>query len=229
MAGGLEGTAQQVQVREKERDGQPPAAGQAASDPYSDRGAGAQILKAAVELFAEHGYEGVSMRELAARAGCSAANVYHHHRSKYDLFVTVVEASMMLHLAGLRAALATSDDPVEQLRAVLNHHLRLHMEHPEFRLLQFDFHPLKGEERRRFIEERDEYEHRLRAIVARGREMGVLDVEDPKLALMVTLTGCTYLHGWYRPDGELSSVEIARRVTDFVMAGFGVHRSSGAA
>jgi AcrR family transcriptional regulator len=200
----------------------------AAPDPYRDRdrGANAQIMKAAVELFAEHGYDGVSMRELAARAGCSPANVYHHHRSKYDLFVTIVEASMMLHLAGLRAALAAHDDPVEQLRSVLDHHLRLHMEHPEFRLLKSDFHPLRGEERRRFIEERDEYEHGVRAIVARGKELGLLEVEDTKLAVMVTLVGCTYIHSWYRSDGPLSSAEIARRITGFFLAGFGV-RAAG--
>jgi AcrR family transcriptional regulator len=185
-------------------------------------GANAAILKAAAELFAEEGFEGASMRELATRAGCSPANVYHHHRNKYDLFVTIIEASMMLHLAGLRAALAAHEDPVEQLRETITNHLRLHMERPEFRLLRSDFHPLRGEERRRFIEERDEYERGVRAIVIRAKKMGLVDVEDPKLTVMVTLDGCTQVHNWYRPDGQLSSVEIARRLTDFFLAGFGV-------
>ena len=184
-------------------------------------GANAAILKAAAELFAEEGFEGASMRELATRAGCSPANVYHHHRNKYDLFVTIIEASMMLHLAGLRAALAAHEDPVEQLRATISNHLRLHMERPEFRLLRSDFHPLRGEERRRFIEERDEYERGVRAIVIRAKKMGLVDVEDPKLTVMVTLDGCTQVHNWYRADGQLSSLEIARRLTDFFLAGFG--------
>jgi AcrR family transcriptional regulator len=197
------------------------------SEPSPDhgrRGAGANaaILKAAVELFTEQGYDGASIRELAARAGCSPATVYHHHRNKYELLVTIVEASMMLHLAALRAALTAHQDPVEQLRTVIRDHLRLHMEYPEFRLLRSDFHPLKGEERRRFIEERDEYERGVRAIVVRAKEMGLVAVEDPKLAVMVTLAGCTQVHNWYRPGGQLSSVEIARRITDFLLAGFGV-------
>jgi AcrR family transcriptional regulator len=187
--------------------------------------ANAAILKAAVELFAEQGFDGVSMRELAARAGCSPANVYHHHRNKYELFVTIIEASMMLHLAGLRAALTAHQDPVEQLRSVITDHLRLHMERPEFRLLGSDFHPLRGEERQRYIEERDGYERGVRAIVIRAKEMGLVDVEDPKLAVMVTLAGCTQVHNWYRPDGQLSSLEIARRVTDFLLAGFGVRKT----
>jgi AcrR family transcriptional regulator len=185
-------------------------------------GANAAILKAAAALFAEEGFDGASMRELATRAGCSPANVYHHHRNKYDLFVTLIEAAMMLHLAGLRAAVAAHQDPVEQLRATITNHLRLHMERPEFGLLRSDFHPLRGEERRRFIEERDEYEHGVRAIVIRAKKMGLADVEDPKVTVMVMLDGCTQVHNWYRPDGQLSSVEIARRLTDFFLAGFGV-------
>jgi len=182
----------------------------------------AAIFRAAVELFAEEGYEGASMRELAARAGCSPANVYHHHRNKYELFVTIIESSIMLHKASLRAALAAHESPLDQLRAVLMDHLRMHLERVEFSILRSDFHPLKGEERRRFIEERDEYERGVRAIVIRAKEMGLVDVEDPKLAVMMTLDGCNRVHRWYRPDGPLSSAEIARRITDFYLAGFGV-------
>jgi AcrR family transcriptional regulator len=189
--------------------------------------ANAAMLKAAVELFIEEGYDRASIRELAARAGCSPATVYHHHRNKYELLVTLVESSMMLHLAALRAALARHQDPVEQLRAVITDHLRMHMEHPEFRLLRSDFHPMKGDERRRFIEERDEYERGVREIVVRGKEMGLMDVEDPKLAVMVTLAGCTQVHNWYRPGGQLSSAEIAGRIATFLLAGFvGARRAS---
>src|SRR5579884_701798 len=129
------------------------------------------------------------MRQLAARAGCSPANLYHHFTSKYELFVSIIEEAMGLHLAGLEAARRRHRDPVAQLRFVLENHLRLHMERPEVRLLRQDFHPLRGKELERFIAERDR---------------------------------------WYRPEGELSSQEIARRITDFLLDGFrGCGRDSG--
>jgi len=184
-------------------------------------GGAAGILGAAVELFAEQGYENVSMRELAARAGCSPANLYHHYRSKYDIFVQLMRRAMDLHLAGLREALAGHDDPVAQLRHVLTHHLLLHMERPEVRLLRSDFHPLRGEERLRFIARRDEYERGVRSIVATAVERGLVRVEDPKLAVMTALAACTQVDRWYRPDGELAGAEVARRITAFLLAGFG--------
>ena len=185
----------------------------------------ADILGAAVALFAEHGYDNASMRELAARAGCSPANLYHHYRGKYDIFVHLIRRTMDLHLAGLREAVAAQDDPVEQLRHVLVHHLLLHMERPEVRLLGQDFHPLRGEERRAFIAGRDEYERGVRAIVARGRDQGLLAVEDPKLAVMAAIGACTQVDQWYRPDGDLPPAEVARRIADFLLAGFGAAAS----
>jgi AcrR family transcriptional regulator len=189
----------------------------------------ADILGAAVQLFGQQGYENVSMRELAALAGCSPANLYHHYRSKYDIFVQLMRRAMDLHLAGLREALAEHDDPVEQLRHVLTNHLRLHMERPEVRLLRSDLHPLRGEERARFIAQRDEYERGVRAIVVRAGELGLVQVEDPKLAVMAALAACTQVDRWYRPDGALAGAEVARRTTAFLLAGFGARTARGAA
>src|SRR5262245_38701403 len=160
------------------------------------------------------------MRELAALAGCSPANLYHHYRSKYDIFVHLMRRAMELHSAGLRQALAAHDDPVDQLRHVLTYHLLLHMERPEVRLLSRDFHPLRGADRRRFMADRDAYEHGVRAIVGRALELGLVQVEDPKLAVMTALAACTQVETWYRPDGELPAAEVARRVTDYLLAGF---------
>jgi len=49
-----------------------------------------RILLAAADLFAERGYEAVSMNDIARQAGVSKANVFHHHTSKNDLYLAVV-------------------------------------------------------------------------------------------------------------------------------------------
>src|SRR5438034_6212512 len=94
-----------------------------------------EIVNAAIELFAAKGYSRVSIRELAARAGCSTANLYHHFSSKYDIFVTLIEGAMDDHFSGLREALRRHDDPVEQLHYVLRNHLVVHMTRPDVRLV----------------------------------------------------------------------------------------------
>jgi TetR/AcrR family transcriptional regulator len=49
-----------------------------------------QILDAALEVFAAHGYEGASIHAIAQRAGVSKANVFHHFASKEQLYLAVL-------------------------------------------------------------------------------------------------------------------------------------------
>lgn len=46
----------------------------------------AQIARASAEAFSELGYHGVSMEAIASRVGISAAALYRHYASKYELF-----------------------------------------------------------------------------------------------------------------------------------------------
>lgn len=183
-----------------------------------------EILAAAIALFAAKGYSRVSIRELAGRAGCSTANLYHHFSSKYDIFVTLIEGAMDDHFAGLREALERHDDPVEQLRHVLRNHLLVHMTRPEVRLLSDDFHPITGPELERFIDERDRYERSVREIVVRGVREGVLEVADPAVAVRAAMGACNYVDRWFRRAGPLSAEQVADAIADFVLAGFGARR-----
>lgn len=53
----------------------------------------AAILSAGVRLFAEQGFDGVSMRGVAEAAGVSKANIYHHFNSKEALYLAILQSS----------------------------------------------------------------------------------------------------------------------------------------
>jgi AcrR family transcriptional regulator/DNA-binding XRE family transcriptional regulator len=181
-----------------------------------------EILDAAIALFSSRGYSRVSIRELAAQAGCSTANLYHHFASKYEIFVNLIEGAMDQHFDGLNEALKSHDDPTAQLRHVLHNHLLVHMTRPEVRLLSDDFHPMSEPELEVFIEERDRYEQGIRDIVHRGADEGKLNVTDVAIAVRTALGACNYVDRWFHPDGPLTADEVADRMTSFLMAGFGV-------
>ena len=56
-----------------------------------DSGSREAILAAARDLFAEHGYEGASMRAIAASAGVDAALVVHFFGSKANLLAAAID------------------------------------------------------------------------------------------------------------------------------------------
>jgi len=61
-------------------------------DPACD----AAILQAALDLFAEHGYAGVSIEGVAARAGVGKATVYRRYATKPELVVEAVRCGAQL-------------------------------------------------------------------------------------------------------------------------------------
>lgn len=58
-----------------------------------------RIMAAAMEEFAEAGYDGATIRGIAARAGVDSALVHHHFGTKADLFSETVEAPIRPDLA----------------------------------------------------------------------------------------------------------------------------------
>lgn len=78
-----------------------------------------RILEAAVDVFAELGYAGASIREVARRAGTAAPTIYHHFECKEGLYEEVTAAGVARHRAMLEAALVEQGEPTDRLRTVL--------------------------------------------------------------------------------------------------------------
>ena len=74
------------------------------------------ILDAAREGFVKHGYEGVSMRQIATELNCSPGTIYLYFHDKEELFQTLVEESFQRLLERLQKLPRANADPVEMIR-----------------------------------------------------------------------------------------------------------------
>ena len=83
------------------------------------------ILEAAEKLFAQQGYDGVSMRGIALEAGVSKANIYHHFESKESLYLAILKSSAA-ETAQLIEQLAGSEGRFEER---LIEFAQAHLEH----------------------------------------------------------------------------------------------------
>lgn len=68
-----------------------------------------QILDAAAELFAEHGYAGTSTRAIAERVGVRQASLYYHFAGKDEILLELLETSVRPSLAFVDTLLAHDD------------------------------------------------------------------------------------------------------------------------
>ena len=89
-----------------------------------------RILDAAGELFAEQGFGGAKVDEIARRAGVNKAMLYYHVGDKAALFAEVVTAHVGRIRTLVAATLAESDEPRSRLGAIPRAFARAVREHP---------------------------------------------------------------------------------------------------
>jgi AcrR family transcriptional regulator len=89
-----------------------------------------RILDAAAEVFAERGFGGAGVDEIARRAGVNKAMLYYYVGDKAALFGEVVSASVGRISEAVTEALAKTENPCDRLRAIPRAFVRTIRERP---------------------------------------------------------------------------------------------------
>jgi AcrR family transcriptional regulator len=88
-----------------------------------------QILAAAAELFARHGFHGVGIDEIGAAVGVSGPALYRHFRSKDAMLGEMLTSISEILLAGGQQRGDTSD-PAEVLAELVRFHVDFALDNP---------------------------------------------------------------------------------------------------
>lgn len=70
-----------------------------------------RLLDAAEQAFADHGFAGASLEQIAARAGLTRGAVYSNFADKSDLFFAVLDRKLARQVAEVGSAIREADDP----------------------------------------------------------------------------------------------------------------------
>ncbi|MBK5259478.1 MAG: TetR/AcrR family transcriptional regulator [Thermoanaerobaculia bacterium] len=91
-----------------------------------------RILIAAAETFAETGFAGARIDEIAEKAGVNKAMLYYHVGSKEDLYTAVLTETFDRGLSSIRASVESAGTPAAKLQAILNTFAHFGSENPVF-------------------------------------------------------------------------------------------------
>ncbi len=155
-----------------------------------------RILEAAEELFAEQGFDAVSINAIAERAGLSKANVFHHFKSKNDLYLAVVRqacAAFSTHIDHLGQE--EGSFPERLARYALEHLTQVLANERISRLIQRDLLEKGAQRGREFAEQVfGQNFARLVEILRTAQQKGELraDVDPTQVAIMVVGADITY-------------------------------------
>jgi TetR/AcrR family transcriptional regulator len=89
-----------------------------------------RILTTAERLFAERGFDSVSISDVAREAGVCKANVFHHFAGKPALYEAVVTGACARLAAEMQRTLTAGVDPAAQVPHFLHWYRRYLREHP---------------------------------------------------------------------------------------------------
>ena len=178
------------------------------------------IRKAGVRLIFEHGYEAMSLRQLAAEVGIQAGSLYNHISTKQDLLFDLVQEHINDLLRELDLALEGKTDPVEQLRAFVAFHVSYHMTRKrEVFIANSELRSLDAKNYDVVVALRGAYEQRLAQILTEGVSDGVFEVGDIQVATFAIIALLTGLCTWYRPGGRLTRDDIIAAHEKLVLSG----------
>ncbi|WP_164491558.1 TetR/AcrR family transcriptional regulator [Staphylospora marina] len=138
-----------------------------------------RIYRAAVEVFAECGFEQARMDQIARLAGVAKGTIYYHFESKEELFAGLMNDGMNRLMEAVRQSVESRETAVEQMRGLMEAHLRFFIRNGKLAKLVLG-EVFGGLERQRLFRAKiREYTELIEQVLRRGQRSGEFTVERP--------------------------------------------------
>ena len=179
-----------------------------------------RILRAAVKLFAEKGFDATTVQEVVAYAEVTKGALYHYFDSKDDLLYEIYHSLIGQQTAELDRIIAQGRDARETVRAIMVSLVVSTAERiDETAVFVREMHKLNSERMAAFRADRRRYQTTFRDVVAKAQAAGEFSAATPAdTAVLIALGVVNQLPTWYRPDGPKSPEQLGAEIADFVLA-----------
>jgi TetR/AcrR family transcriptional regulator, cholesterol catabolism regulator len=177
-----------------------------------------ELARQAARLFAEKGFHGTSMEDVATAMGVQKPSLYEYVSSKQDLlYETMRDGATAFH-----AALDEIDErlpAIEKLRRALRAHLRVVAEQLDVATVFVrEWRYLQGPRGEEFVAERRRYEERIRDLFREGVEQSELRTDlDVATAALLFLSAANWAYTWLQPGRDTDA--LADRFFDLLVEG----------
>ncbi|MGH3439891.1 MAG: TetR/AcrR family transcriptional regulator [Sciscionella sp.] len=183
------------------------------------------VLRVAVKLFNERGYDGTSMEVLSRKLGITKSAIYHHVPSKEELLRLAVNRAMDGLFAVAEQAEALPGRAVDRLEFLMRGSVLVLVEQLPFVTLLLR---VRGNTRaeRAAISRRREFDQIVTGLVTEAGKDGDLRSDiDPATTARLLFGMVNSLIEWYRPRGGSSGTDLAEAITKVAFEGMRVRQA----
>ncbi len=166
-----------------------------------------ELTRIAARLFAERGYQGTSLADLADELGVQKPSLYHHIASKEDLLWEVAREGAEAFHAALDAVPADAA-ATDRIRLALRGHLAVVAEQLDVATVFVrEWRYLAGERRDLFVAERRRYEQRVRELFRDGVDGSELRTDlDVGTAVLLFLSSANWAYTWLQAGADTDAL-----------------------
>jgi AcrR family transcriptional regulator len=187
----------------------------------------ATVLRRAIDLFNEQGYDATSMGDLARELGLTKSAIYHHVPSKSHLLAEALDEALDELTAAVEAGASPADggSAGERLRRTVQRSVEVLVAHQPAVTLLLRVRgnsevELEAQRRRRALDAR--LADLVRAAAAEG---SLRDDVDPDVVSRLLFGMVNSLVEWYRPDGQADVELLSHAITTMAFDGLAAHQS----
>lgn len=179
------------------------------------------ILSQAARLFAEQGYSGTTIIDLAAACESSRGALYHYFESKEEILFHILDGHVSALFETVEAASAGIVDPLEQCRAIITAIVVTNAgsRHEQVVLLNH-LNQLGPEQQQGIVARQREIIELVADILIRIDAKRRMTTRNKKAYTMMLFGMINYTFTWYDPNGPVSPQEYAAMTADLFIRGF---------
>jgi TetR/AcrR family transcriptional regulator, cholesterol catabolism regulator len=178
------------------------------------------ILWHSAQIFAEHGFEATSIRDISRATGVSLSGLYYYFESKQKLLYLIQNASFTFILERLQSRLKQVDEPEARLRTLVQNHIEYFLSHPnEMKVLSHEEEALEPPYREEVAATKRRYYALAREIFDGLDADGQAREFNPRVAVLSLFGMMNWVYKWHNPKVDPSAVELTDTIVGIFLHG----------
>ncbi|AZI35382.1 putative TetR family transcriptional regulator [Caenibius tardaugens NBRC 16725] len=178
------------------------------------------ILAHASSLFAERGFLGTSVMDIALACGASKSLLYHYYPSKEDVLFDVMTSHVDLLLDDVDTVLALDLPPGESLHTVLHYFMRHYVGASDRqKVLLNELENLPADKRQEIVATQRKIVDAVQTLLVAALPEHCADPVEARGRTMLLFGMINWTGNWFDPTGKLTYQQIADMAYEMVLSG----------
>lgn len=178
------------------------------------------ILRSASQVFAQHGFEGASMRDISRATDVSLAGLYYYFESKQHLLYLIQSTTFTFVLESLRSRLHGVREPAERLRLLVLNHIEYFLSHPnEMKVLSHEEEALDDPYREKVQAIKRSYYALAREIFDSLATEGLATGIHPRITVLSLFGMMNWTYKWHKPGVDPDAAELTAAIVGLFLHG----------